>query len=123
VTTVRGVDAHTDFGGLTLLRSDIVSGLQIFHPKTQIQIDVGPIAEPYVVNLGDTMQLWTGGMHRSILHRMIITTGSKRYSIAVFNGGRQDHRVKRINVGEGTENEEGITVGEHLKKIYKGTMS
>jgi isopenicillin N synthase-like dioxygenase len=119
MTTARGVGAHTDFRAMTRLWQDTVSGLQIFHPKTQSWIDVTPIPGAYVVNLGDMMQLWTGGMYRSTLHRVVNTSGEQRYSIAFFNEGRLDYRVKRIIVGVGTEDEKRSTVEEHLKKWYK----
>ena len=119
VTTARGVGAHTDFGAMTLLWQDLVGGLQILHPRTGTWIDVVPIPGAYVVNLGDMMQLWTGGMYRSTMHRVMNTSGRERYSIAFFNEGRLDYRVKRIIVGEGVEDEEGITVEEHLKRRYK----
>jgi isopenicillin N synthase-like dioxygenase len=115
----RGVGAHTDFGAMTLLWQDNVGGLQIHHPITQCWIDVVPIKGAYVVNLGDMMQRWTGGEYRSTLHRVINTTGEERYSIAFFNEGNLDFRVKKIIVGEGTENEEGFTVKEHLERRYK----
>jgi len=115
----RGVGAHTDFGAMTLLWQDQVGGLQIFHPTTKSWIDVTPIPGAYVVNLGDMMQLWTEGMYRSTLHRVVNTSGKERYSIAFFNEGKLDYRVKRIVVGEGTEDEEGITVEEHLKRRYE----
>jgi isopenicillin N synthase-like dioxygenase len=115
----RGVGAHTDFGAMTLLWQDNVGGLQIFHPQVKEWIDVDPIPGAYVVNLGDMMQLWTGGMYRSTLHRVVNSSGRERYSIAFFNEGRLDYRVKRIIVGEGVEDEEGITVEEHLKRRYK----
>jgi len=119
VKSSRGVGAHTDFGAMTLLWQDMVGGLQIFHPKVQDWIDVAPIQGAYVVNLGDMMQLWTGGLYRSTLHRVVNKSGEERYSIAFFNEGRLDYRVKRIIVGEGTEDEKGITVHEHLKRRYK----
>jgi len=65
------------------------------------------------------MELWTGGLYRSTLHRVVNKSGEERYSIAFFNEGRLDYRVKRIIVGEGTEDEKGITVHEHLKRRYK----
>ena len=117
--TARGVGAHTDFGAMTLLWQDNVGGLQILHPKTNSWINVDPLPGAYVVNLGDMMQLWTGGMYRSTMHRVVNTSGKERYSIAFFNEGRLDYRVKWIIVGEGTEDEEGITVEEHLKRRYK----
>jgi isopenicillin N synthase-like dioxygenase len=104
---------------MTLLWQDSVGGLQIHYPRTESWIDVVPIPGAYVVNLGDMMQLWTGGMYRSTLHRVINISGEERYSIAFFNEGNLGFRVKRIIVGEGTEDEEGFTVREHLKRRYK----
>ena len=60
--------------------------------------------------------MWTGGIYRNMMHRVVNPSEKERYSIAFFNEGRLDYRVKRIIVGEGTEDEEGITVKEHLKQ-------
>lgn len=68
-----------------------------------------------MVNLGDMMQLWTGGMYRSTMHRV----GKERYSIAFFNKGRLNYKVKRVIVGGRTGDNEEITVEEHLKRRYK----
>ena len=120
IETARGVGAHTDFGAMTLLWQDDVGGLQIFHPMVQDWIDVDPVPGAYVVNLGDMMQVWTAGLYKSTLHRVVNRSGKERYSIAFFNEGRLDYRVKRIIVGKGSaEDEEGITVHEHLKRRYK----
>jgi isopenicillin N synthase-like dioxygenase len=65
------------------------------------------------------MQLWTGGMYRSPMHRVVNNSGKERYSVAFFNEGRLDYRVKRDIVGGVTGDDNGITVEELLKRRYK----
>jgi len=43
-----------------------------------------PIADTFVVNIGDLMHRWTNGRFRSNPHRVVNTSGRARQSCAVF---------------------------------------
>jgi isopenicillin N synthase-like dioxygenase len=49
-------------------------------------------------------------MYRSPMHRVVNNSGKERYSVAFFNEGRLDYRVKRDIVGGVTGDDDGITV-------------
>uniref|UniRef100_A0A7R9YQ36 Fe2OG dioxygenase domain-containing protein n=1 Tax=Chlamydomonas euryale TaxID=1486919 RepID=A0A7R9YQ36_9CHLO len=79
---VFGAGAHTDYGMLTILKTDEVPGLQI-HTSGAWR-DVPPMPGAFIINLGDMLERWTNGMFHSTLHRVVNTTGQERYSIAFF---------------------------------------
>lgn len=64
-----GSGAHTDWGSVTLLAQDDVGGLQVKLGATWV--DVPPVPDSFVVNLGDMMQRWSNVRWRSNLHRVL----------------------------------------------------
>ncbi|XP_023638980.1 2-oxoglutarate-Fe(II) type oxidoreductase [Capsella rubella] len=78
--------AHSDFGMMSLLATDGVTGLQICRHK-----DVKPekweyipsIKGAYIVNIGDLLERWSNGYFKSTLHR-VLGNGLDRYSIPLF---------------------------------------
>lgn len=75
--------AHTDFGCLTLLAQDEVPGLEICLADGS-WMPVPPRPDTLVVNIGDMLSLWTGGLYTSTRHRVINNSGETRHSIAFF---------------------------------------
>ncbi|XP_004513040.1 kihadalactone A synthase LFS-like isoform X2 [Cicer arietinum] len=81
-----GAGAHTDYGLVTLLATDDVSGLQICKDrdaKPQKWEDVPPMKGAFIVNLGDMLERWSNGVFKSTLHR-VLGNGQERYSIPYF---------------------------------------
>lgn len=56
--------AHTDYGSLTLLFSQTVSGLQVMMPNGEYK-DIRPQKGSIVVNVADTLSFMTKGMLKS----------------------------------------------------------
>ncbi|KAI0637480.1 Clavaminate synthase-like protein [Trametes polyzona] len=64
------IGAHTDFGSLSFLHNRL-GGLQVMVPGTNEWQYVKPIPGHAICNLGDAMTIFSGGILRSNLHRVV----------------------------------------------------
>ena len=71
-----GVVPHSDSGGFTILWQDEHGGLEI-QSKSGDWVGAPPIEDTFVINLGNIMQIWTGGYFSSTPHR-VINSGGRR---------------------------------------------
>ncbi|MGG4608082.1 isopenicillin N synthase family dioxygenase [Providencia sp. Me31A] len=79
----QGVGAHKDAGILTLLWQDNSGGLQV--ETDNGWIDVEPLENAFVVNIGEVFELATNGYLRANVHQVVRRKNShSRYSIAYF---------------------------------------
>ncbi|KAL6299993.1 Clavaminate synthase-like protein [Sparassis latifolia] len=62
--------AHTDFGSLSFLHNRL-GGLQVMVPGTTEWQYIKPIPGHAICNLGDAMTIFSGGILRSNLHRVV----------------------------------------------------
>ena len=74
---------HTDPGILTLLFQDMIGGLQALS-KSSGWVDVPPREGAIVVNLGDSLQVWTNDNYRAAVHRVLFMEEFPRYSTPYF---------------------------------------
>ena len=90
--------AHHDYGGLTILRQDDApGGLQICDTGGTWH-DVPPLADSFVINVGDLMLRWTNGRWRSTLHRVVnppreLTGSTQRLSMVMFTAPSDDAEI------------------------------
>lgn len=78
-----GCGPHSDYGFMTVLAQDGVGGLDV-EGENGIWIPVQPVPDAFVVNLGDLLTRWTGGLYRARRHRVADTGDQERYSIPFF---------------------------------------
>jgi len=77
-----GVGAHTDYGLLTLLQQDAVGGLQVLNREQWL--DVPPLTDSLVCNVGDMLERLTNGRYLSALHRAKNLSARERLSMVLF---------------------------------------
>lgn len=75
-----GMPPHSDYGFLTLLLQDEVEGLQIQYQDKWITVQ--PIANSFVVNVGDHLEIFSNGKYKSVLHRVSVNSMKSRISVA-----------------------------------------
>lgn len=80
---VTGIHPHKDTNVITLLHPDPVGGLEVrSRDGDWIEVDAPPDA--LVVNVGEMLELWSGGRFVATPHRVINRSGEERYSFPFF---------------------------------------
>ncbi|CAO2656046.1 Nn.00g048490.m01.CDS01 [Neocucurbitaria sp. VM-36] len=105
------INAHSDFGTLTLLFQDSVGGLEVEDPhQPGVFRAAEPIEDTVLVNIGDLMARWSNDRWRSTVHRVELPSGERqgdgganggtvvpdRYSIPVFATANMDAVVDAL---------------------------
>ena len=98
-----GVAEHTDYGLLTMLAQDDCGGLQVH--GTEGWIDVDPVRNSFVCNIGDMLERMTGGRYRSTPHRVRNTSGRDRLSFPFFFDPSWDARIDPLPLADATAGE------------------
>lgn len=86
---------HTDPGVLTLLLQDSAGGLQT-HSREHGWIDVPPEDGTIVVNLGDSLQVWSNDRYRAAVHRVLTVSEGGRFSTPYFYNPKRDAMLEPL---------------------------
>jgi isopenicillin N synthase-like dioxygenase len=78
-----GAGAHTDYGNITLLATNGVSGLEV-RTRDGEWLEAPSRPDAFVVNIGDCLMRWTNDVYVSTPHRVVSRGAGERYSIAFF---------------------------------------
>ncbi|KAJ5699023.1 oxidoreductase 2OG-Fe(II) oxygenase family [Penicillium macrosclerotiorum] len=97
---------HTDIGTITLL-FNVIGGLQILPARSENVMANWRYVKPEVgcaiVNIGDTIVEWTGGLLRSSLHRVVTAPGKQalvpRRSVAYLARAQKNASMRRLRSG------------------------
>ena len=114
--------AHTDYGTLTILRSENVAGGLQVRSRAGDWLNVSVPPEAFVVNLGDMMMRWTNDRWISTLHRVVNPPAdqaafSRRQSLVFFHNPNPDALVTCLPGCCGPDNPARyppITAGEFI---------
>ncbi|MCJ1321121.1 hypothetical protein MMC15_006465 [Xylographa vitiligo] len=107
-TAQPALGAHTDFGSLTLLFNR-VGGLQVLPPTSSPGqqpewLFVRPLPGCAIVNLGDALSKFTGGLLRSNIHRVVPAPGEQarlpKFSVVYFSRPEDEVLLKRLGGGD-----------------------
>ncbi|EME85456.1 uncharacterized protein MYCFIDRAFT_124403, partial [Pseudocercospora fijiensis CIRAD86] len=142
-TTTSEIDlragAHSDYGSITcLFQLPGQPGLEIQRGKEWVRVPVDPLqrggALPILVNIGDLLEDWTGGLLKSTVHRVVFPEGEAdagdRYSIAYFCHPLDEallepvpsRIVREFAEKNGTRSgREGVTARDHLMERLAAT--
>eukprot|EP01023_Acetabularia_acetabulum_P002706 TRINITY_DN1112_c0_g1_i1.p1 TRINITY_DN1112_c0_g1~~TRINITY_DN1112_c0_g1_i1.p1 ORF type:complete len:379 (-),score=45.44 TRINITY_DN1112_c0_g1_i1:465-1457(-) len=119
---VFSAGAHSDYGMLTILATDGVPGLQIYHKDNWM--DVKHVPNALIINLGDMLERWTNGKYKSTLHRVVKKINQERYSTAFFFEPNFDTIVECLPSCVDDKNGAKYpptTSGQHLLDKYNAT--
>ena len=107
-----GIGAHTDYELFTLLRST-APGLEVMN-ESGVWIDAPPVPDAYVVNIGDMLELWTGGEFVATSHR-VRKVSQERYSFPLFFAVDYHTRIVSMRTSAADQDAgQGLIAGEHL---------
>ncbi|MCD7464088.1 hypothetical protein HAX54_052065 [Datura stramonium] len=77
-----GIDVHTDSSVLSIILQDDVGGLQVY--KDHQWLDVNPLPNTLIVNIGDMLQAMSDDRYMSVKHRVKVNKHKERISIGYF---------------------------------------
>ncbi|CAE6383943.1 unnamed protein product [Rhizoctonia solani] len=134
--------AHKDYGCLTLLFADPTpKALQVFRHAAKTEnleeagpgewINADPIPGCVVCNIGEMWEIWTNGLYKSTIHRVIHRGTNFRVSVPFFFEPNFNAVVKplpaalRLPEVQGKEEEryESVVYGEFLYKKVSNNFS
>lgn len=109
---------HTDFGSITLLFNRL-GGLQVLPPGKDAEwCYVKPLPGHAIVNLGDAMAVFTNGLLRSNIHRVVSPPGEQadgtRYSVVYFSRPENEVLMKVLEGSKKIPEVDGGDRGEAM---------
>lgn len=121
--------AHSDYGSVTILRPDpAVGGLEICPPGGE-WMAAPPVADAFIVNIGDLMARWTNDRWVSTLHRVTAPVVGglvpRRQSIAYFMNPDHDAEIVTIPTcldAAGRSRYAPVMAGRYLLEKFRSAL-
>ncbi|HXQ50579.1 MAG TPA: 2-oxoglutarate and iron-dependent oxygenase domain-containing protein [Stellaceae bacterium] len=112
---------HTDYGSFTLVFQDALGGLQVRN-AAGAWIDVVPVPDTLIFNIGDLFALATNDLYTSNLHRVANFNDRDRVSVTLFVGPGSDAEIRCIETCQGPENPPRyapVNAGEYTRALLE----
>jgi len=132
--------AHKDYGCLTFLWADPTRGaLQVFLPQQFLAVEnpsdaireegieegswitADPIPGCIVCNIGEMWEIWTNGLYKSTIHRVMHRGANYRVSIPFFFEPNFNAEIAPLEAARRVQNDSNPTP-EQIRKIYEPTV-
>lgn len=113
-TDSPGIGAHTDYECFTILLPT-APGLEVMNGHGE-WIDAPPLKDAFIVNIGDLMEMWSGGAFVATAHR-VRKVSQERYSFPLFFGCDYHTRIAPLPAfatPEALQKYPALNAGEHL---------
>jgi isopenicillin N synthase-like dioxygenase len=114
-----GIHPHKDTDALTILAPDKVGGLMVRKRGRSQWIDVDAPADALVVNIGDLLELWSGGYFVSTPHKVENRSGKERYSFPYFVVPRFDTLVEPLVSAQPGFQRASVHVGDVSREVWR----
>lgn len=116
---VHGIHPHKDTNVLTILHPDPVGGLFV-RTRNGDWIEAKPPPDALLVNIGDMMEVWSGGRFVSTPHKVVNTTGQERYAFPWFLVPSHDEIIEPlVEPQPGFTRVEPIEVGPWSLEVWR----
>lgn len=114
-----GIHPHKDTDALTLLFPDPVGGLWLRPRDSDDWIEVNAPDNALVVNIGDLLELWSGGYFVSTPHKVVNRSGAERYSFPFFIVPRHDVIVEPLMTPQPRFERAPVPVGAVSREVWR----
>ena len=114
-----GIHPHKDTDALTILAPDNVGGLMVKKRGSEDWLEVNAPGDTLVVNLGDLLELWSGGYFVSTPHKVVNSSGVERYSFPYFAVPRFDTVVNPLCKPQPGYARAAVHVGEVSREVWR----
>ncbi len=114
-----GIHPHKDTDALTIIAKDPVGGLEVKRRGGDGWIPVEPPGDALTVNIGDMLELWSGGYLVSTPHRVVNKSGAERYSFPYFAVPRYDTVVEPLRRIQPGFDRDVIHVGDASQEVWR----
>ncbi|KAI3911024.1 hypothetical protein MKW98_015681 [Papaver atlanticum] len=114
-----GLSGHTDPNAISILLQDNVPGLQVLREGNWI--NVNPVPNTFIVNIGDQLQVLSNGRYKSVLHRVIVNGEKGRFSVPTFYCPSEDAVIgpaPELVDDEHPSLYREFTYGEYFRKFW-----
>ena len=114
-----GIHPHKDTDALTILAPDPVGGLYVKRKGMDEWIAADAPDDALIVNIGDLLEVWSGGYFVSTPHKVVNSSGQERYSFPYFAVPRFDVLVSPLCKPRPGFSHREIRVGDVSRQIWQ----
>ena len=121
----HGIGSHIDYGFLTILLQDNISGLEIKNSDDE-WFSAPIIPGTFLINIGHMIQRWTNDYYRATIHRVVSPKDEARCSIPFFFEPNFDTVVEPLEKFCSKDNParyKPIHFGNYLERTFKTSYS